>query len=74
MDCLLKENGELRRKVDKGDEIRKENGELKDRIQTMEKEVKTARAERDKSKEVSQKVCGFLGNPGVSTTNSTVGL
>ena len=26
--------------------------------------MKTARAERDKSKEVTQKVCGFLGNPG----------
>ena len=38
--------------------------ELKDRIKAIEKEVKTARAERDKSKEVTQKVCGFLGNPG----------
>ena len=64
MDYLLKENGELRRKADEGNVIRKENGELKDRIQAMEKEVKTARAERDKSKEVTQKVCGFLGNPG----------
>ena len=64
MDCLLKENGELRRKADEGDAIRKENGELKDRIRVMGKEVKTARAERDKSKEVTQKVCGFLGNPG----------
>ena len=64
MDCLLKENGELRAKGDEGDAIRKENGELKDRIRAMEKEVKTARAERDKSKEVTQKVCGFLGNLG----------
>ena len=64
MDCLLKENGELRVKADKGDALRKENGELKDRIRAMEMEVKTARAERDKSKEVTQKVCGFLGNPG----------
>ena len=63
MDCLLKENGELRAKVDEGDAIRKENRELKDRIRAME-EVKTARVERDKSKEVTQKVCGFLGNPG----------
>ena len=39
-------------------------GELKDQIKAMEKEVKTARVERDKSKEVTQKVCGFLGNPG----------
>ena len=64
MDCLLKENGELRAKADEGNALRKENGELKDRIRAMEKEVKTARAERDKSKEVTQKVCGFLGNPG----------
>ena len=64
MDCLLKENGELRRKADEGDAIRKENGELKDWIRAMEKEVKTARAKRNKSKEVTQKVCGFLGNSG----------
>ena len=64
MDCLLKENGKLRAKADEGDAIWKENGELKDRIRAMKKEVKTARAERDKSKEVTQKVCGFLGNPG----------
>ena len=64
MDCLLKENGELRAKVDEGDAIQKENRELKDQITAMEKEVKTARTEWDKSKEVTQKVCGFLGNPG----------
>ena len=64
MDCLLKENGELRAKADEGDTLRKEVGDLKDRIKVMEKEVKTARAERDKSKEVAQKVYGFLGNPG----------
>ena len=63
MDYLLKENGELMAKADEGDALRKENGELKDRIRAMEKEVKTARAKRDKSKEVTQKVCGFLGNP-----------
>ena len=64
MDCLLKENGELRAKADEGNALRKEVGELKDRIKVMEKEVKTARAERDKSKEVAQKVYRFLGNPG----------
>ena len=64
MDCLLKKNGELRAKVDEGNVIRKENGELKDRIKAMEKEVKTTRAQRDKSKEVTQKVCRFLENPG----------
>ena len=30
----------------------------------MKKEVKTTRAEQNKSKEVTQKVCGFLENPG----------
>ena len=64
MDCFLKENGELRAKADEGDEIRKENGELKDRIKAVEKEAKAARAERDKSKEVAQKVYRFLENPG----------
>ena len=64
MDCLLKENGKLRKKANEGDAIRKENEELKDRIRAMEKEVKTARAKRDKSKEVTQKVCEFLGNLG----------
>ena len=52
MDCLLKENAELRAKAEEGDALRKEVGELKNRIKAMEKEVKTARAERDKSKEV----------------------
>ena len=64
MDCLLRENGELRAKAEEGNTLRKEVEELKDRIKAMEKEVKTARAERDKSKEVTQKVCRFLGNPG----------
>ena len=64
VDFLLKENGELRAKADESNALWKEVGELKDRIKAMEKEVKTARAEQDKSKEVTQKVCGFLGNPG----------
>ena len=64
IDCLLKENGELRARADESNALRKEVGELKDWIKAMEKEVKTARAVRDKSKEVTQKVCGFLGNPG----------
>ena len=38
--------------------------DLKNRIKAADKEVKTARAEQDKSKEVAQKVHGFLGNPG----------
>ena len=64
VDFLLKENRELRAKADESDALRKEVGELKDRIKAIEKEVKTARAERDKSEEVTQKVCGFLENPG----------
>ena len=64
MDCLLKENVELKAKADEGDALRKENGELKDRMKEVEKEAKVARTERDKSKEVAQKVYGFLGSPG----------
>ena len=64
VDCLLKENGELRAKAEEGDALWKEEGELKNWIKAVEKEVKTARAERDKSKEVAQKVHGFLGNLG----------
>ena len=64
MNCLLKENGELTAKVEEGNIIWRENGELKDQIKAVEKEAKAARAERDKSKEVAQKVYEFLGNPG----------
>ena len=64
MDCLLRENGELRAKVEEGDALRKEVEDLKTRIKAAERDVKTARAEQDKSKEVAQKVHGFLGNPG----------
>ena len=61
MDCLLKENVELRARADKGDALRAENKELKDRMKEAEKEVKVAWTERDKSKEIAQKVCKFLG-------------
>ena len=64
MDCLLKENVELRARVDEGDALRAENKELKDRMKEAEKEVKVVRMERDKSKEIAQKVCKFLGSPG----------
>ena len=53
MDCLLRENGELRAKAEEGDALWKEVEELKNRIKAAEKEVKTAKAERDKSKEVA---------------------
>ena len=64
MDCLLKENVELRARADEGDALQVENKELKDQMKEAEKEVKVARTERDKSKEIAQKVCKFLGSPG----------
>ena len=64
VDCLLRENGELKAKAEEGDVLQKEVGELKNRIATVEKEVKTARAEWDKSKEVVQKIHSYLGYPG----------
>ena len=51
MDCLLKENVELRAKADEGDALWKEN-----RMKEAEKEAKVARTERNKSKEVAQKL------------------
>ena len=64
VDCFLRENGELRAKAEESDVLRKEVGELKNRIAVVEKEVKTARVEWDKSKEVAQKIHGYLGYPG----------
>ena len=64
MDYLLKENGELKAKVEEGELLRKEMGELQNRIATVEEEVKTTRAERDKAKVVAQKIHGYLGFPG----------
>ena len=63
MDCLLKENVELRAKADEGDALWMENKELKDRMKEAEKEVKAARTERDRSKEIAQQVSKFLGSP-----------
>ena len=39
-------------------------GEFKNWIAVVEKEVKTARAKQDKSKEVAQKIHDYLGYPG----------
>ena len=64
MDYLLKENSELKTKVEEGEALRKETVELKDRIAALEGEVKIAREERDKSKEVAQKIHSFMGFPG----------
>ena len=64
MDYLLKENMELRAKVDEGDALRTENEALKDRVKEAEKSIKTTRTERDRSKEIAQQVSKFLGSPG----------
>ena len=62
--ALRAEIAGLRAKADEGDALRSENKELKDWMTEVEKEAKAARTERDKSKEVAQRVSKFLGNPG----------
>ena len=64
MDCLLKENGELRTKVEEGKALWKEIEELKNRITAIEEKIKTAKEEQDKAKEVAQKIHSFMGFPG----------
>ena len=64
MDCLLKENIELRAKADEGNALRRENEALKNLVKEAEKAIKTARTERDMSKEIAQQVSKFLGSPG----------
>ena len=64
MDCLLKENMELRAKANEGDALRTENKALKDRVKEAENAIKTARTKRDRSKEITQQVSKFLGSPG----------
>ena len=64
VDCLLKENGELKIKVEEGEVLHKKTGELKDRIATLEEEVKSAQEERNKAKEVAWKFHAFMGYPG----------
>ena len=63
-EALRAENAELRARADEGDALRAENKELKDRIKEVKREAKAARTERDKSKEVAQRVSKFLGSPG----------
>ena len=63
VDYLLKENGELRTKVEEGEALRKEMEELRNRITAIEEEVKTVRAERNKGKEVALKIHSYLGFP-----------
>ena len=64
MDCLLKENIELRAKADEGDALRTENKALKDRVKEAEKAIKIAKTEWDRSKEIAQQVSKFLGSSG----------
>ena len=63
-DALRAEIAGLRAKADKGEALRSENKELKDQLTEVEKEAKAARTERDRSKEVAQRVSKFLGSPG----------
>ena len=63
-DALQAEIAGLRTKADKGEALRSENKELKDQLTEVEKEAKAARTERDRSKEVAQRVSKFLGSPG----------
>ena len=64
VDCLLKENGELKTKVEEGQALQKEMDKLRNRIAAVEEEAKIARAEQDKAKTVAQKIHGYLGFPG----------
>ena len=61
VDCLLKENGELKTKAEEGEALQKEMDELRIRIAAVEEEAKTARAERDKAKVVAHKIHTYLG-------------
>ena len=61
VDCLLKENRELRTQVKEGEALRKEVEELKDRIKALEAEVKSSREDRDKAVEVARKIHAFVG-------------
>ena len=64
MDCLLKENMQLRAKADEGDALRTENKALEDRMEEAKKAIKIARTEWIRSKEIAQQVSKFLGSPG----------
>ena len=63
MDCLLKENIELRAKADEGDALQRKNEALKNRVKEAEKAIKTTRTEWDRSKEIALQVSKFLGSP-----------
>ena len=54
MNCLLKENMELRAKADEGNALRTENKALKVRVKEAEKAIETTRTERDRFKEIAQ--------------------
>ena len=63
VDCLLKENGELKAKMEEGQALQKEMDKLRNWIASVEEEAKIARAEWDKAKTVAQKIHGYLGFP-----------
>ena len=62
MDCLLKENVELRARADEGDALRAENKELKEWMKEAEKEVKC----RAPLLEECPQHHGHKGDPGVT--------
>ena len=64
MDCLLKENGELRTRVEEGEAQHKELKELKDRVKAIEVELKSIREDRDKAVVMARKFHTFMGYPG----------
>ena len=64
VDCLFKENRELKTRVEEDQALRKETEELKDRITVLEAEVKSVGEEWNKAKEVAQKIHAFMGYPG----------
>ena len=49
--------------MEEGEVVRKEAEELKDWITALKAEVKSAQEERDKTKEVAQKIHAFMGYP-----------
>ena len=63
-EALRAENAGLMARADEGNALQAENKELMDRIKEVERVTKAARTERDKSKEVTQRVSKFLGSPG----------
>ena len=71
VDCLLKENGELRIRVEEGKAHQrwcslwcKKLEERKDRVKALEEELKSAREDWDKAVVMAWKFHAFMGYPG----------